>query len=131
MAFKGVPSITFGGTTYNADDCLQPGITFTVGNTDLTYVCNGYVKHEPGAETITLSFSIAMDQADTTQIAALMSGSTGTAEYHPYGDTAGNIEHTTTNATITGFNENGGSDNIVIADITMVWDDRTTGAAAS
>ena len=131
MSKKGVPSITFGGTTYDADDCLQPGITFTAGNTDLTYLCNGFVKHEPGAETVTLSFSIAFENDDTTQMAALMTGSTGVAEYHPFGDTAGNIEHTTTNATITGYNENGGPDNIVIVDITMVWDDRTSGAAAS
>ena len=131
MSMKGVPSITFDGTTFDADDCLQPGITFSAGKNDLTYVCNGYVKHEAGAETITLSFSIAMANDDTAQLADLEPGVAGVAEYHPFGDTAGNIEHTTTNATILSYNENGGPDNIVIADITMAWDDRTSGAAAS
>lgn len=131
MAKKGSPSVTFDSNILDGDDCLQ-SVTLTHNANDLTYLCDGYVKHEAGAETITLQFSVAVENDDTTLISNFAVGSTGTAEFHPFGDTAGNIEYTTTNATIMSCAPGAVSpDGIVIYDISMMWDDVTAGAAAS
>ena len=53
-----------------------------------------------------------------------------TAEFHPYGDVTGNIEHTSSKATVITRNSPSSPGTIALLDVTVVWDDITTGAAA-
>lgn len=130
MAKKASPSIKLGTVTYNTASCLQ-GASLTDGVEDLTYRCNGYMKHEAGDRTISLQFSIAIESSDTTKASAFAPMTTyTTAEFHPYGDTTGNIEHTSGKATVTTRNTAAAPGTITLYDITVVWDDITTGAAA-
>lgn len=129
MADVGSPSITFGATTYGTADCIQVA-TFTNGAEDLTYRCSGYIKHASGDGTVMLDFSIVIEATDTAKIAALAPGTTGISEYHPFGDTATYIEHTTTNATVMKADHSDSAGKLVTLDITLAWDDCTSGAAA-
>ncbi len=105
MAKKASPSIKLGTVTYNTASCLQ-GASLTDGVEDLTYRCNGYMKHEAGDRTISLQFSIAIESSDTTKASAFAPMTTyTTAEFHPYGDTTGNIEHTSSKATVCSLRE--------------------------
>jgi len=128
MADKGSPVIVFAGTTYNATDCIQVA-SFSHGAEDLTYRCGGYQKHVAGDETIQLQFSLALSASDVAKVSALAPGSTGTCEYYPAGNTAGNIKHSTTNATVITRDMPDAAGKIVTMDVTIVWDDITTGAA--
>lgn len=130
MAKKSAPSIKLGTVAYNTASCLQVA-NFNDGVEDLTYRCNGYMRHEGGDRTISLQFSIAMESTDTTKAAAFAPGSTyTTAEFHPYGDSTGNIEHTSSKATVITANRAAAPGTISLLDVTVVWDDITTGAAA-
>ena len=130
MAKKSTPSIKLGTVTYTTASCLQVA-NFNEGVEDLTYLCNGYMKHEAGDRTISLQFSVAMESSDTTKAAAFAPATTyTTVEFHPYGDTTGNIEHTASKATVITANRAASPGTISLLDITVVWDDITTGAAA-
>lgn len=130
MAKKATPSIKLGTVTYTTASCLQVA-NFNDGVEDLTYRCNGYMKHEGGDRTISLQFSIAVESTDTTKMAAFAPLTTyTTAEFHPFGDTTGNIEHTSSLATVMTRNTAASPGSISLLDITVVWDDITTGAAA-
>ena len=128
MADKGNPVIIFGGTTYDADDCIQVA-SFDKGAEDLTYRCGGYMKHQAGDETISLSFSLALAKADTTKVAALAPGSTGVVTYYPFGNTATYIKHSTTRGVVISSPESDSAGKIVTMDVTIAWDDITSGAA--
>lgn len=130
MAKKGLPSITLGAVTYDDDDCLQSA-SFTDGVEDLTYRCGGYMKHEAGDRTITHQFSIVTESTDTTKWAAFAPGATyTTCAYHPYGDSTGRVEHTSTLATVLNRNVSGSPGSIVTLDVTVAWDNITSGAAS-
>ena len=129
MAEKGNPVIIFGGTTYDSDDCIQMA-GFTHGADDLTYSCGGYKKHAAGDEAIQISFSLAVSATDVTKITALAPRTTGTCEYYPFGDTTGNIKHSTTNATVINRDMPDAVNGIQTIDVTIVWDDITSGAAS-
>jgi len=130
MAKKASPSIKLGTVTYNTASCLQVA-NFNDGVEDLTYRCNGYMKHEGGDRTISLQFSLAVESSDTTKAAAFAPMTTyTTAEFHPYGDVTGNIEHTSSKATVITRNSPSSPGTIALLDVTVVWDDITTGAAA-
>lgn len=128
MANLNAPSITFGGTAYGADKCFQAA-KFSESGSDVTYLCNGRVKHLAGNGDAVLTFSIAVEKDDVTAPADFAYGSTGTCEYHQFGDVTGNIERTTTNATVTNVNVGGDPNTLGTLDVTIVWDDLTTGAA--
>lgn len=129
MATVGAPEITFpSGTTYSATDCIQVA-SFTNGKEDITYRCGGDYAHLAGTSTITLDFSIALLATDTAKVTALAPGATGIAEYHPFGDTASYIEHTTTKATVMKADLSDAAGKVVNLDVTLVWDDVTSTAA--
>lgn len=125
MATIGAPSIKFGGTTYGSSDCIQVA-SFTNGKEDITYRCGGDYAHLSGTSNIMLDFSIALAATDTTKVSALAPGATGIAEYHPFGDTAGNIEHTTTKATVMKADLSDSAGKVVTLDVTLAWDNVTS-----
>ena len=128
MATVGNPNITFAGNTWTSQHCLQVA-TFTDQKEDITYRCGGDFAHLSGTSTIALDFSIALAATDTTRLDDLDPGTTGAAEYHPFGDTAGNIEYTTTKATCVKCDLSDSAGKVVTADVTIVWDNVTKGAA--
>jgi hypothetical protein len=131
MATLGAPSITFpAGTVYCASngDCIQVA-SFTNGKEDITYRCGGDYAHLAGTSSIMLDFSLALSAADTAIVTALAPGATGIAEYHPFGDVAGRIEHDTTKATIVKADLSDAAGKVVTLDISMVWDNVTSTAA--
>ena len=131
MATLGAPSITFpAGTIYCAsnDSCIQVA-SFTNGKEDITYRCGGDYAHLAGTSSIMLDFSIALAAADTAKVTALAPGATGIAEYHPFGDAAGRIEHTTTKATVMKADLSDAAGKVVTLDVTLAFDDVTSTAA--
>ena len=128
MATVGAPSITFIATVYGASDCIQVA-SFTNGKEDITYRCGGDYAHLAGTSNIMMDFSMALLATDTTFVTAFAPGATGIAEYHPFGDAAGRIEHTTTKATIMKADLSDAAGKVVTLDVTMAWDDVTSTAA--
>lgn len=132
MAKKANPSITYNGTTYDADDCIQ-NCSFTADADDLTYLCNNYTKHESGNINAAISFRLALDRTDVTKWSALQpqdgTAGTGSGEYHPGGDVAGNIEITFTKASVISFNSDDSPSSIIMADVVIALDDYTVGTA--
>ena len=129
MATVGAPSITFpSGTVYGASDCIQVA-SFTNGKEDITYRCGGDYAHLSGTSNIMLDFSIALLATDTAKVTALAPGATGIAEYHPFGDAAGRIEHDTTKATVIKADLSDSAGKVVTLDVTLAWDDVTSTAA--
>lgn len=116
-------------TVYDADDCLQSW-DLSDAIQDVVYQCNGYDKHAAGTRAVSFSVSLALAAADTTKIAALAPGSTGTFEAHPGGDTATYIEITSTVATVTQCNLSAPINGIVTADVVIALDDVTYQAAS-
>ena len=131
MATLGTPSITFpSGTTYCASNghCIQVA-SFTNGKEDITYRCGGDYAHLAGTSSIMLDFSLALAATDTAIVTALAPGATGISEYHPFGDTAGNIEHDTTKATVLKADLSDAAGKVVTLDVTLVWDNVSSAAA--
>jgi len=127
MATVGAPIILFGGTTYDSDDCIQVA-SFTNEKEDITYRCGGDYAHLSGTSNIMLNFSIALAATDTTKLSNLAPGSTGVAEYYPFGDTTAYIKHSTTKATVISANESDSAGKVVTLDVSLAWDDVTTAA---
>ena len=73
---------------------------------------------------------MALDATDTTKVSALASGSTGTFEAHPGGDTATYIEVTSTNATVIQSNISAETNGVITLDVTIALDDVTYQAAS-
>ena len=83
-------SFSFGGTVYDADDCLQShGLNRSTNAA--TYQCSGVMKTASGAQVYVFNASLALSKDSTAVVAALGAGDTGAFEYHPGGDTAGNL----------------------------------------
>lgn len=121
-------SFNFAGTVYDSDDCLQ-GFNLNKAIAKALYFCNGNEKAAPGAATRTFQVSLALNATDTAKIAALKEETTGTLEFHPAGDSAGNIEFTCTNATVEISNLAGSPTTVLLLDVTFHLDDLTDGAA--
>ena len=127
MATKALPEVSIGGTPIT---CLQ-GAQLLYNGTDISYHCAGNILHIAGPEDVQLTFSVALDNDDTTTIGLLAYGSQDSMEFHPGGDTATYIEHLTTNATIVGVTHNASPGSAIILDVTARWDDLTSQAAAA
>lgn len=127
MATKALPEVSIGGTTIT---CLQ-GAQLLSGGADISYHCDGQILHLAGPQDVQLTFSVALDNDDTTTIGLLAYGSQAAMEFHPGGDTETYIEHVTTNATIISATQNASPGSAIILDVTARWDDLTSGAAAA
>ena len=125
MADKANPSVKFISTAYT---CVQ-GARLTVNGADIAYYCAGEVKHVAGPEDVQLSFSLALAKTDTAPVIALAQGATGVMEFHPAGDTAGNIQHATTKGTIISVDNAGDPGSAIMLDVVARWDDLTTTTA--
>ena len=121
-------SFVFAGTTYDSDDCLQSS-SLNASVAEVLYFCSGVEKMVTGTKTITFSASLALSATDTTKVAALDEGSTGSFEYHPAGDTSNYIENTSTRATVTSNNITATPNAVVLMDVTFRLDDLTRSAA--
>ena len=129
MADSGVnASFSFGGTVYDADDCLQNwNLDWSVE--DITYYCNGAQKHLPGNVNAVFTATLALAATDTTKIGALEPGSTGVWEGHPAGDTATYIEYEATKGTVLSAPVSAPQNGVISIDVTIALDDCTDGAA--
>lgn len=129
MANRGNPSLLFGSTTVTAvANCLQTAGITRNGN-PIQYVCNGVNKSVPGVATYAISFSIAVSSDDVAAIAAFAENVTGAVEFHPGGDTAGNLEVTSTNGTVATSDLSADPSAVQTMSVTINLDDYTAGAA--
>ena len=130
MATSGVSAeFKFGGTTYDADDCLQ-NWNLDRSVEDITYYCNGHTKHLGGNANAVFTCSLALSATDTAKIAALEEGSTGVWEGHPAGDTATYIEFTSTRGTVINSPVSAPQNGVITMDVTIALDDLTDAAAS-
>ena len=129
MATIGNPTVIFAGITWSSANCIQVA-TFTDQKEDITYRCGGDFAHLAGTSTIALDFSVALGATDTTQLSGnLDPGTTSTATYYPFGTTVGRIKYSTTKATCIKCDLSDSAGKVVSADVTLVWDNVTKGAA--
>lgn len=121
-------SFSFGGTVYDADDCLQ---SHSINRSAqlASYQCSGAMANAVGAKVYVFNASLALAKGDTTKVAALAEGSTGAFEYHPGGDAAGNIEMTSTRGVVATANINGPINGIITLDVTINLDNLTDATA--
>ena len=127
MAVTGVPSVTIGATTI---PCLQ-NVRLMVDGEDITYYCSGNLKHDIGAQNISLSFSTILNITDTATVAVLQVGNTGTThQFNPSGDTAGNVEYTTTDGRIQHFEHGAEGNGRQVVDVVCIWNDITDTVAS-
>lgn len=129
MADSGVlASFVFGGTTYDSDDCLQ-NWNLDKSVEDITFYCSGRTKHLGGNADAVFSCTLALAADDTAKVAALEEGATGAWEGHPGGDTAGNIEYTSTKGTVINAPVSAPQNGVISIDVTIALDDLTDGTA--
>ena len=121
-------SFSFGGTVYDADDCLQDW-NLDKSVEDITYYCNGRTKHLAGNADAVFTSTLALSADDTGKIGDLAEGSTGAWEGHPGGDTAGNIEYTSTKGTIINAPVSAPQNGVIAIDVTIALDDLTESVA--
>ena len=121
-------SFSFGGTVYDADDCLQDwNLDDSVD--DITYYCNGNTKHLAGNANAVFTCTLALAADDDTKISALAPGSTGVWEGHPGGDSSGNIEYESTKGTVINAPTTAPQNGVISVNVTIALDDLTRGAA--
>lgn len=121
-------SFSFGGTVFDADDCLQShSINRTLQTS--TYQCSGTMATVSGAKVYVFNYSMAIAKDSTADVAALAEGSTGAFEYHPGGDAAGNIEMTSTRGTAVQMNINGPVNGVLTIDGVINLDNLTDATA--
>lgn len=129
MADAGISaSFSFAGTVYDADDCVQ-NTSLQKSINPITYQCNGNQRTLIGAKIYLFSAQLALAKDDTGKIAALEEGDTGAFEYHPGGDTAGNIEFTSTKGTVVRSDVSAAANGFITLDIQIGLDDLTDGTA--
>ena len=121
-------SFSFAATVYDADDCLQSW-KLDKSVEDITYYCNGRTKHLVGNADAVFTTSLALSADDTGVIGALAEGSTGAWEGHPGGNTAGNIEYTSTKGTVINAPVSAPQNGVISMDLTIALDDLTEDAA--
>lgn len=126
----GKASFTFGGTTY---ECLQ-NWNWSGSVQDLAAQCSASTGattvRRPGTPDDQFTFDHVLDASDETTVGALKRGQTGTFEFHPEGDSTGNIEFTATNAVILSSSLSGGPNSMAILSITIGIDGDLTVQAA-
>ncbi len=129
MADAGISAaFTFGGTTYNADDCIQ-NTQLQRSINPITYQCNGNQRTLVGAKIYLFSYQLAIAKDDTAKVTNLDEGSTGAFEYHPGGDTSGNIEITSTKGTAVRCDISAAANGFITIDGQIALDDITNAVA--
>jgi len=129
MAGSGLlQSFTFGGLTFDTDDCVQSAGVNTSLQTG-KYQCSGIMKSVTGAKTFSYNYSMAVAVANDSYITALDVGSTSTFTYYPFGNTATYIKLSATRGTATALNISAPANGVVTVDGTIELDDLTVGAA--
>lgn len=129
MAGSGLlASFTFGGLTFDTDDCLQTTGVNTALQTG-KYQCSGIMKSVTGAKSFSFNYSMAVAVANDSYLSALDVASTSTFTYYPFGNTATYIKLTATRATSTAMNVSAPVNGVVTVDGTLELDDLTIGAA--
>lgn len=121
-------SFSFASTVYDTDDCLQ-NWDLNPSVEDVTYYCNGRTKHAVGNADAVFSCQLALAADDTGKISALAEGATGAWEGHPGGDTAGNIEFTSTKGTVINVPTSAPQNGVITIDVTIALDDLTRATA--
>ena len=93
-------SFSFGGTVYGATSCIQEsGLEDAIN--EVIYQCNGQDIGVAGTRSVVFSVSLAIGATEHAKITALAEGATGVFEYHPGGNSVGNIELEATRGIIT------------------------------
>jgi len=129
MAGSGLlQSFTFGGLTFDTDNCVQSAGVNTSLQTG-QYQCSGIMKNVVGAKSFSFNYSLAIPVANDSEITALDVGSTSTFVYYPFGNTATYIKLTATRGVSTALNISAPANGVVTVDGTIVLDDLTVGAA--
>lgn len=129
MAVGGkLASFSFGGTLYDADDCLQ-GWDLNHSINEIVYQCNSLDQAAAGTESAVFSVTLALAASDTTKVSALKPGTTGAFEAHPAGDTSGYQEITATDALVTQSNRSTAPNSIIAMAVTIRLQDITLATA--
>lgn len=121
-------SFSFGGTVYDEEDCVS-GWALNHAINEVIYQCGGFDKGAAGTETATFSVSLSLAKDDDAKVSALAPGTIDTFEAHPAGDTAANIEITSTEALVTQANQSAPANDVISLDLQIRLNDITTGAA--
>ncbi len=121
-------SFSFGGTVYDADDCVS-NWTLNDAINEVIYQCGGYDKGAAGTRSATFSVTLALAAADTTKVGALVPGGTGAFEAHPAGDTATYQEITATEALVTQATRSAPQNGVITMDLSIRLNDITLGTA--
>lgn len=130
MAITGKDAIfSFDGTSYTTSDCLNDWELQDSIN-EVVYQCSGYDKGAAGTRSVMFNISLALAADDTTKLAALYPGATGTFEAHPGGDSVDNIEITATDALIVSAPQSAPTNGIYTLDLSIRLQDVTIGAAS-
>ena len=124
-------SFSLGGTTY---ECLTD-YSWSSSVQEAVARCSsssGAVTHRNvGAADDTFTFNVILDAGDVDTINELKAGISGAFEFHPEGDSAGNIEFVATSAYSTTSGLAGGVDSHGILNVTIGIDGTLTVQAAS
>ena len=121
-------SFSFAGSTFDTSSCLQNTQIQRTMN-QITYNCAGVQQYVAGAKVYLFTYQMALASTDTASVAALAEGTTGTFEYHPGGDTAGNIEMTSTKGTSVQMNISAAVNGIITIDGQIGLNDLTDATA--
>lgn len=129
MADSGkLASFTFAATVYDQDDCVQSwDLDHSIN--EVLYQCGGYEKAAVGNTSAVFTVTLALAKTDTAKLSALAPGTIGTFEAHPGGDSASNIEITSTQAVVISAPISTSPNDIISVDLTIRLNDITIGAA--
>jgi len=129
MADAGISaSFKFGATTYGSTSCVQ-NTSVQRSINPITYQCSGIQKTVVGAKIYLFTYQLAIAKDDTAKVAALAEGSTGAWEYHPGGDTASNIEMTSTKGTAVRMDVGAAANGFITIDGQLALDTMTNATA--
>ena len=127
MADRAAPSVSFNSVAYT---CIQ-SLTVTVNGADISYYCGANVLHAAGPQDVMCTFSLALDKDDVTEVNALDYNTEAVMIAYPAGNTAGNIQHSTTNATIVDVSYVSDPGSVILLNVTTRWDDLTSAAVGA
>ena len=123
MADKGNPVLTIGALTFSQvstdDGCLQSS-SYADTADEVTYMCNNRNISLPGMATAAWSGSVAIAKTDLATLTMLKTETVLTDfAYYPFGNTTGNIQHTSDASAVFGYNEGEAINSIVVVDFTI------------